>query len=59
MAATGRRLPDASFIMPCYNEKDVIPYAIPQFVQAFERAAHRLNRLRSWLSHRPGTRVRR
>jgi glycosyltransferase involved in cell wall biosynthesis len=34
--------PDVSFIMPCYNEQDVIPYTIPQFVQAFEQAGHRL-----------------
>jgi glycosyltransferase involved in cell wall biosynthesis len=34
--------PEVSFIMPCYNEQDVIPYTIPQFVQAFEQAGHRL-----------------
>jgi dolichol-phosphate mannosyltransferase len=34
--------PDISFIMPCYNEEGVIPYTIPQFVQAFEKAGHRL-----------------
>jgi glycosyltransferase involved in cell wall biosynthesis len=34
--------PDVSFIMPCYNEQDVLPFTIPQFVQAFERAGHRL-----------------
>jgi glycosyltransferase involved in cell wall biosynthesis len=34
---------DVSFIMPCYNEQDVIPYTIPQFVQAFERAGYRLD----------------
>ena len=34
--------PEISFIMPCYNEQDVIPYTIPQFVQAFEKAGHRL-----------------
>jgi glycosyltransferase involved in cell wall biosynthesis len=34
--------PEISFIMPCYNEQDVIPYTIPQFVQAFEAAGHRL-----------------
>lgn len=33
---------EISFIMPCYNEQDVIPYTIPQLVQAFERAGHRL-----------------
>jgi glycosyltransferase involved in cell wall biosynthesis len=28
--------------MPCYNEEAVIPYTIPQFVQAFQAAGHRL-----------------
>ena len=28
--------------MPCYNEQDVIPYTIPQFVEAFAAAGHRL-----------------
>jgi glycosyltransferase involved in cell wall biosynthesis len=28
--------------MPCYNEQDVIPYSIPQFVQAFAAAGRRL-----------------
>ena len=28
--------------MPCYNEQDVIPYTIPEFVRAFEAAGHRL-----------------
>jgi glycosyltransferase involved in cell wall biosynthesis len=37
-----RPAPEVSFVMPCYNEQDVIPYTIPQFVQAFERAGHRL-----------------
>jgi glycosyltransferase involved in cell wall biosynthesis len=39
---TRPQAPDVSFIMPCYNEQDVIPYTIPHFVQAFERAGHRL-----------------
>jgi glycosyltransferase involved in cell wall biosynthesis len=34
--------PEVSFIMPCYNEQDVVPYTIPQLVQAFEKAGHRL-----------------
>lgn len=34
--------PEISIIMPCYNEQDVIPYTIPQLVQAFEAAGHRL-----------------
>ena len=28
--------------MPCYNEQEVIPYTIPQFVEAFEKAGRRL-----------------
>jgi glycosyltransferase involved in cell wall biosynthesis len=34
--------PEISFIRPCYNELDVIPYTIPEFVRAFEAAGHRL-----------------
>lgn len=34
--------PDLSFIMPCYDEQEVIPYTIPRFVRAFEQAGHRL-----------------
>ncbi len=34
--------PEVSFIMPCYNEQDVIPYTIPEFVKAFGAAGHRL-----------------
>ena len=30
--------PEVSFIMPCYNEQEVIPYTIPQLVEAFEKA---------------------
>lgn len=40
--ASSRGPAEVSFIMPCYNEQDVIPYTIPQFVQAFEKAGHRL-----------------
>lgn len=32
---------ELSLIMPCYNEQEVLPYTIPQLVQAFERAGHR------------------
>lgn len=34
--------PEVSVVMPCYNEQDVIPYTIPQLVQAFTKAGHRL-----------------
>ena len=34
--------PAISFIMPCYNEEGVIPYTIPRFVRAFERAGYEL-----------------
>lgn len=37
-----RELPDISFIMPCYNEEEMIPHTIPQFVEAFEKAGYRL-----------------
>ena len=33
---------EISLVMPCYNEQDVIPYTIPQLVQAFAGAGHRL-----------------
>lgn len=39
MTAAG---PEVSFVMPCYNEQDAIPYTIPQLVHAFEKAGHRL-----------------
>lgn len=35
-------IPDVSFIMPCYNEQEMIPFTIPEFVRAFEKAGHRL-----------------
>ena len=34
--------PDLSFIMPCYNEEEVIGYTIPRFVAAFRKAGHAL-----------------
>lgn len=34
--------PEVSFIMPCYNEQEMIPFTIPEFVRAFEKAGHRL-----------------
>ncbi|MCG3207759.1 MAG: Undecaprenyl-phosphate 4-deoxy-4-formamido-L-arabinose transferase [Anaerolineae bacterium] len=34
--------PDVSFIMPCYNEEEVVGYTIPRFVRAFEQAGYRL-----------------
>ncbi len=39
---TEKLVPELSLIMPCYNEQDSIPYTIPQLVQAFEKAGHRL-----------------
>ena len=33
---------EVSIIMPCYNEEGVIPYTIPQLVQAFQGAGHRV-----------------
>lgn len=34
--------PELSFIMPCYDEEEVIPYTIPRFVRAFQQAGYRL-----------------
>jgi len=34
--------PEISLVMPCYDEQNVIPQTIPQLVDAFERAGHRL-----------------
>jgi glycosyltransferase involved in cell wall biosynthesis len=34
--------PDLSFVMPCFNEEEVIGYTIPQFVSAFEKAGVKL-----------------
>lgn len=37
-----RPTPDVSFIMPCYNEEEIIGYTIPKMVKAFEAAGHTL-----------------
>jgi glycosyltransferase involved in cell wall biosynthesis len=34
--------PDVSFIMPCYNEEDIVGYTIPRLTAAFRKAGHRL-----------------
>lgn len=34
--------PDVSFIMPCYNEEEVLDYTIPNLVRAFADRGHRL-----------------
>jgi len=34
--------PDLSFVMPCYNEQEIIGYTIPKMVKAFETAGHTL-----------------
>lgn len=34
--------PDISFVMPCYNEEEVIGYTIPRLTGAFEKAGYRL-----------------
>ena len=38
----GGRLPDISFIMPCYNEEEAIQYTIPRLIGAFEQAGFAL-----------------
>ena len=42
MMARENSTPDVSFIMPCFNEQEVVPYTVPQLVQAFERGGHAL-----------------
>jgi len=42
MMTTDLESPELSLIVPCYNEQDVIPYTIPQLVQEFARAGHRI-----------------
>lgn len=34
--------PELSFVMPCYNEQDIIGYTIPRFTAAFKRAGIKL-----------------
>ena len=34
--------PDLTFLMPCYNEEEVIGYTIPRFIAAFRKAGHSL-----------------
>lgn len=34
--------PDISFVMPCYNEEDVVGYSIPRFVAVFRNAGLKL-----------------
>ena len=40
--ATRGKGPDVSFIMPCYNEEEVLDYTIPNLVRAFSERGHRL-----------------
>lgn len=34
--------PELSFVMPCYNEQDIIGYTIPRFTAAFKKAGIKL-----------------
>lgn len=34
--------PDISFVMPCYNEEEIIGYTIPRLTGAFDKAGYRL-----------------
>lgn len=43
--ASAELAPELSFIMPCFNEEEVIGYTIPRLVRAFERADYRLELL--------------
>ena len=38
----GPRRPDVSFVMPCYNEEEVLEYTIPKLMQAFAAAGYQL-----------------
>jgi glycosyltransferase involved in cell wall biosynthesis len=42
MPSTATRLPDLSFIVPCYNEEEVLPSTVGKLMRAFERAEIRL-----------------
>ena len=45
MDAEPRRLktwPDVSFVMPCYNEEEVVGYTIPKLVAAFQKSGFQL-----------------
>lgn len=35
-------LPDVSFIVPCYNEEEIIGYTLPRLHSAFEKAGYKL-----------------
>ena len=37
-----RSSPDVSFIMPCFNEEQMVAFTIPRLVSAFERAGFQL-----------------
>ncbi|HEX4936784.1 MAG TPA: glycosyltransferase family 2 protein [Gemmatimonadaceae bacterium] len=41
-APADTRRPDVSFVMPCYNEEEVLEYTIPKLMQAFTAAGYRL-----------------
>lgn len=34
--------PDVSFVVPCYNEQDMVGYTLPRLVTAFEKAGFKL-----------------
>lgn len=45
MTGPGIAVPDLTFIMPCYNEEEVIGYTIPKFLAAFRQAGYQLELL--------------
>ncbi|HYC79135.1 MAG TPA: glycosyltransferase family 2 protein, partial [Planctomycetota bacterium] len=40
MHAAPSTTPEISFVMPCFNEQDVVGYVVPQLCDAFARAGH-------------------
>ena len=39
---TNKSIPDVSFIVPCYNEEEIIGYTLPRLHAAFEKAGYNL-----------------
>jgi glycosyltransferase involved in cell wall biosynthesis len=50
-----RGKPAISFIVPCYNEEEIVGYTIPRLITAFDRAAYRLQLIAVDNGSRDGT----